>query len=116
VISARIDAERYQIEAAGERLVTVAEAKTNGARAVADAKVESAQRVGRAIEESSEFTATGEAYQVAPEAFEFRLRGDVLEDVLGDKPLVLVDESFTIDPSGGIYFDVRRAQKQQSQP
>jgi len=115
VISARIDAERYQIEAAGDRLVTVSESKTGSARAVADAKVEAAQRVGRAIEESSEFTATGEAYKVAPDAFRFRLRGDVIQEVLSNRPLVLVDESFTIDPSG-MYFDVRRAWKEQPQP
>jgi len=114
VISARIDADRYQIEAAGERLVQIEDAEANRARAVADAKVEAARRVSTAIEESSEFTAVGEAYQVAPESFEFRLRGDVFEEVLKDKPLVVVDKSFSIDPSG-IYYDYRRDKNQKNQ-
>ncbi len=106
VVSARIDADRYVTEAKGERLVAIEQAATEGAKAVAEAKVEAARRVGKAIEESAEFLAVGQAYGVAPEAFELRLRGDVVQETLSNRPVILMDKSFTIQP-GEFFFDFR---------
>ncbi len=115
VISAQIDAERYVTEAAGERLVRMEEAAAEGAKMVADAKIEEARRVGEAIEESAEFVAVGRAYAVAPEAFELRLRGDVLQEALNNRPVILLDESFTIEP-GDFFFDFRLPRNEQGTP
>ncbi len=115
VISAQIDAERYVTEAAGERLVRMEEAAAEGAKMVAEAKIEEARRVGEAIEESAEFVAVGRAYEVAPEAFELRLRGEVLQEALNDRPVILLDESFTTEP-GDFFFDFRLPRNEQGTP
>ncbi len=106
VVSAQIDAERYVTEASGARRAAIVNAEAAGAKAVAEAHVEAALRIGRAIEESAEFVAVGEAYSVAPEAFQLRLRGDVVRDTLSDRPLILMDKSFTLHP-GEFFFDFR---------
>lgn len=106
VVSARIDADRYVTEASGARLVAVEDARTDGAKAVADAQVEEARRVGKAVEESAEFVAVGQAYTVAPEAFQLRLRGDVVRETLSERPVILMDKSFTLQP-GEFFFDFR---------
>ena len=102
VISARIDAERFQTEADAERLVTIQESQTKSSTAISTSQVEAARRVGAALEESGEFIAVGKAYEVAPEAFRFRMRGDVLAEVLGRQPWLLIDKSFA-----GEYLDLR---------
>ncbi len=106
VISARIDADRYVTEASGERLVLMEDSAAEGAKDISEAKVDAARRVGKAIEESAEFMAVGQAYSVAPEAFEFRLRGDIVQETLGNRPVILMDKSFTIQP-GEFFFDFR---------
>ncbi|MDZ7618897.1 MAG: SPFH domain-containing protein, partial [Patescibacteria group bacterium] len=106
VISARIDAERYVTEATGERLERMETAAAEGEKAISEAKVDAARRVGKAIEESAEFVAVGQAYAVAPEAFELRLRGDIVQETLGNRPVILMDKSFTIQP-GEFFFDFR---------
>lgn len=112
VVSARIDADRYVTEAKGERLRLMEEAAAEGAKAIAEAKVEAARRVGKAIEESAEFVAVGQAYGVAPEAFELRLRGDVVQETLGNRPVILMDKSFTIQP-GEFFFDFRGSRNEE---
>jgi regulator of protease activity HflC (stomatin/prohibitin superfamily) len=102
VISARIDAERLQTEANAERLVTVQDSQTKSSTAISTAQVEAARRVGAALEESAEFIAVGKAYEVAPEAFRFRMRGDILSDTLSKQPWLLIDKSFA-----GEYLDLR---------
>jgi regulator of protease activity HflC (stomatin/prohibitin superfamily) len=102
VISARIDAERFQTEADAERLVTVQDSETNSSTAISTARVEGARRVGESLEESAEFIAVGRAYEVFPEAFRFRMRGDILAEVLSKQPWLLIDKSFA-----GEYLDLR---------
>jgi len=102
VISARIDAERFQTEADAERLVTVQDSQTKSSTAISTSKVEAARRVGKALEESAEFIAVGEAYELAPESFRFRMRGDILAEVLSEQPWLLIDKSFA-----GEYLDLR---------
>jgi regulator of protease activity HflC (stomatin/prohibitin superfamily) len=102
VISARIDAERFQTEANAERLVTIQDSQTKSSTAISTAQVEAARRVGAALEESAEFIAVGRAYEVAPEAFRFRMRGDILSDALSKQPWLLIDKSFA-----GEYLDLR---------
>jgi len=99
VISARIDAQRFKIEAKGESLVTIQQAETESHSAVAGAEVFAAERVGVAYEKSSEFLALSKAYAVAPEAFEQRLWFETHEEALADKRLIVADEE--------IYFDRR---------
>ncbi|MDY0168470.1 MAG: SPFH domain-containing protein [Thermoguttaceae bacterium] len=112
VVSARIDADRYVTEAKGERLRLMEESAAEGAKAIAEAKVEAARRVGKAIEESAEFVAVGQAYGVAPEAFELRLRGDVVQETLENRPVILMDKSFTIQP-GEFFFDFRGSRNEE---
>ena len=112
VVSAGIDATRYVTEASGARRVAIENAAAEGAKAVADATVDAARRVGKAVEESAEFVAVGQAYDVAPEAFELRLRGDVVQETLADRPLILMDKSFTLTP-GEFFFDFRGARSEE---
>lgn len=98
VISARIDAERFQIEAQGEQVEQVESALTEKTTIVAEAKIEAARRVANAIKESVEFAATKMAYAVSPAAFRFRVRGDTLAEILSEKPLVLLDRVFSAGP------------------
>ena len=106
VISAGIDAERFETEATGEKLVRIVDAQRESSTAVATAKAEASQRVGEAFGESAEFLAIGEAYAVAPDAFRLRLWIEALEEVLETKRFVLVDKTFASGP-GGILIDQR---------
>lgn len=106
VISARIDAERVQIEARGDRSRILAESESLGSTMIAEALQNGAQRVGAALEESSEFLSLGQGFAAAPEALKLRLWYEALEGVLSDKRLILVDKSFAEQP-GGIMFDQR---------
>ena len=106
VISAQIDADRYATEASGERLGSIENATADGEKDITEAKVDAAKRVGKAVEESAEFVAVGQAYAVAPDAFELRLRGDIVKETLGERPLILMDKTFTIQP-GEFFFDFR---------
>ena len=106
VISAQIDADRYATEASGERLESIENATADGEKDITEAKVDAAKRVGKAVEESAEFVAVGQAYAVAPDAFELRLRGDIVKETLGERPLILMDKTFTIQP-GEFFFDFR---------
>lgn len=108
VISARIDAERFQIEARGQRIVRFEEAETDRTSAVAEAQVKAARRVANAIKESAEFVATGMAYAVSPEAFIFRVRGDNIAEIISRKPLILIDRVLASGP-GEVLLDLREA-------
>ncbi|MGQ9651871.1 MAG: SPFH domain-containing protein [Phycisphaerae bacterium] len=106
VISAKIDAERFQIEANAEKLVRLQSSEKDSSSAVATAKVEAARRVGLAAEESGQFVALGEAFSVAPDSFKMRSWFETFEDILGSKPLVLIDKTFAAGP-GEILLDLR---------
>jgi membrane protease subunit HflK len=106
VISAEIDAVRYQAEALGEKNERVKHAERDSKQAIADAQVRGARRVGLAREESAEFVAVGEAFSVAPEAFKLRTRGDTIAEILADKPLILMDPAF-LGGEGEMLFDMR---------
>jgi regulator of protease activity HflC (stomatin/prohibitin superfamily) len=106
VISARIDAERLQIEAEGEALAEVQHAQRESASAVRAARVESAKRMAQSQEESAEFLAIGAAYSVAPNAFKLRIWFEILEEILQEKPFALVDKAFSGGP-GGLLIDQR---------
>ncbi len=106
VIGARIDAERYQIEERGNVAAKIEDAAMQAASAIAEASVELARRVGKAVEESGLFLAIGKAYSLAPEAFQLRLRGDTLEEILGNKPLILIDKTF-LGGAGETLLDLR---------
>ena len=101
VISARIDADRFQIEAEGESLVTIQTAEIESNSRVAGAKVFAAEREGKASEMSSEFIAVREAYSAAPDAFKLRLWFEAHEEALADKRLIVVDKTLTP------YYDMR---------
>ena len=106
VISARIDAERVQIEATGDRDRILAEAESQGLSMIAEAMQNAAQRIGLALEESSEFLSLGQGLAAAPNALKLRLWYEALENVLSDKRLILVDKSLAEQP-GGVMFDQR---------
>jgi len=106
VINARIDAERYRIEEKGSVAAKIEDAAMQSASAIAAAEVDSAKRVGQAMEESGQFVAIGRAYSVAPDAFQLRLRGDTLEEVLGGRPLILIDKTF-LGGTGETLLDLR---------
>jgi regulator of protease activity HflC (stomatin/prohibitin superfamily) len=106
VISARIDAERVQVEARGKGIVQIEQAQQGSASAIASARVESARRTGEALNESSQFIAIGQAYSVAPEAFQLRLWFEAFEEILEKKRFVLVDQAVAAGP-GGILLDQR---------
>jgi membrane protease subunit HflK len=107
VISAEIDAVRYDAEAVGEKLARIQDAETDSMKIIADAKVRGERRVGIASEESLEFLAVGQAFAVAPEAFKLRMRGDSIAEILGDKRLTLVDPTFTVG-EGAMLLDLRQ--------
>lgn len=111
VISAEIDKVRYEVEAEGDSKARVYEAKKTSGELVAEAKAKAARRVGEAVEESAEFVAIGEAFEASPEAFRLRMSGDVLAEVLGSKPLTLVDPEF-VGGSGRMMLDLRPPRKQ----
>jgi len=106
VISARIDADRFEVEATGKEQVRIEEAETESGSTVATSRVDAAKRVSVASEESAQFVAVGKAFSVAPEAFKLRLRGDTVEEILGAKPLILVDKTF-IGEAGEMLLDLR---------
>jgi regulator of protease activity HflC (stomatin/prohibitin superfamily) len=106
VISAGIDAAGYWAKAVGEKDARIQEAEGERGKAVAEAKVRAARRVGVASEESAEFVAVGQAFAVAPDAFKLRTRGDTIAEILGDKPLTLVDPAFAGD-QGAMLLDLR---------
>ena len=106
VIAAGIDAERFQIQANGEKLARIQSAEMERDLAVADAKVDAAQEVGEASDKNSEFMALSEAYAVAGDAFKLRLWFEALEEALADKPLVVVDKNFS-SGSGETIIDLR---------
>ncbi|MBM4092110.1 MAG: hypothetical protein FJ276_22170, partial [Planctomycetes bacterium] len=106
VISAQIDAVRYQVDANAEKLVKLQSAEKEGSSAVATARVDAARRVGLAAEESGKFIAIGEAFSIAPESFKRRSWFEVFEEILGSKPLVLIDKTFASGP-GEILLDMR---------
>lgn len=106
VISARIDAERVQVEAEGQAVVQTARVQQESASAVANARVDAARRTGEALRESSEFLAMGQAYAAAPESFQLRLWFEALEQILEQKRFVLVDAAVAEGP-GGILLDHR---------
>jgi regulator of protease activity HflC (stomatin/prohibitin superfamily) len=108
VISARVDADRYQIEATGEKRVQIEDAQRNSASAIATASAEAEKRLGQAQEESSEFVAIKQAYAVAPDALRQRLWFEVLEEILEDKRFALVDKALADGP-GGILLDQRKS-------
>jgi regulator of protease activity HflC (stomatin/prohibitin superfamily) len=97
VISAEIDAERYQIQADGQRTAAITNAETQSDSEVAEQKVKAAAKVGTAYEQLAEFMALGEAYRVAPEAFKQRLWFETHEAALAEQPLVVVDEDVIVD-------------------
>lgn len=107
VISARIDAERVQVEALGQKSVQLVEVRKESSTAVAAAQAEASRRTGTAVSESSEFVAIGQAYAVAPESFQLRLWFEALEKILEQKRFVLVDQKVNTGP-GGILLDHRR--------
>jgi membrane protease subunit HflK len=106
VISARIDAERVQVEALGQKSAKIANVQQESATAIASAQAEAARRVGNAAGESSQFLAIGQAYAVAPEPFQLRLWFEALEEILEKERFVLVDQAVA-DGSGGILLDHR---------
>jgi len=97
VISARIDAHRFQIEAEGKSLVTLENARTGNYVEVKQAEIEAARRVGKAYEDSAEVLALIKAYQAAPEAFQQRLWFETHEGALAGKRLIVVDEEVYVD-------------------
>ncbi len=106
VISARIDAERYRIEESGKVAAKIEDSATQAASAVASAEVDSAKRVGQAVEESGQFVAIGKAYSLMPDAFQLRLRGDTLVELLENNPLILIDKTF-LGGTGETLLDLR---------
>ncbi|MBN1853438.1 MAG: protease modulator HflK [Pirellulales bacterium] len=106
VISAGVDADRFQTEATGKKDVQIETARRESTSAVATASADSAKRIGEAQEESSQFIALGQAYSVAPDALQQRLWFEGLEEILEEKPFALVDKTFVEGP-GGILLDQR---------
>ncbi|MEN6458784.1 MAG: SPFH domain-containing protein [Thermoguttaceae bacterium] len=106
VISARIDANRYQIEANAERLAKMQSSEKQRGTTVATAKVDAERRVGLAAEESAKFIAIGNAFSIAPDSFKLRSWFETFEDILSSKPLMLIDKTFTTGP-GEILLDLR---------
>jgi membrane protease subunit HflK len=106
VISAEIDAVRYEAEASGEKNERIKHAERDSNQAIADAEVRRARRVGLAQEESAEFVAVGKGFSVAPEAFRLRMRGDTIAEILSDKPLIVMDRAF-LGGEGEMLFDMR---------
>ncbi len=106
VISAKIDANRNQVEANADKLVKLQTSEKERGAAVAQAKIDAERRVGLAAEESATFAAIGGAFSVAPESFKLRSWFETFEDILGSKPLMLIDKTFTTG-SGEILLDLR---------
>ena len=106
VISAKIDAERLQIAAEGDRKRRLETAESDSRHIVSQAKQYKAQRIGAALEESSTFIALGRGFAAAPNAQKLRLWYNALETVLSDKRLIIVDQSLAEQP-GGVIFDER---------
>jgi regulator of protease activity HflC (stomatin/prohibitin superfamily) len=107
VISAGVDADRFQIEAIGKKRIRIEDAKRESASTIATASTEANQRIGQAHEESSEFLAIGQAYSVAPKALEQRLWFEAIEEILEGKRFALVDKTLADGP-GGILLDQRK--------
>jgi regulator of protease activity HflC (stomatin/prohibitin superfamily) len=106
VISAGVDADRFQIEATGKKRMRIEDAKRESASAIATASAEAEIRLGQAQEESSEFIAMGQAYSVAPDSLQQRLWFEALEEILEGKQFALVEKSLADGP-GGILLDQR---------
>jgi len=106
VISAEIDAVRFELEAKGETKARIQEAEKERDQQIAEAKAAAARRVGEAVEESAQFVAIGRAYALDPRAFKLRLSGDMVSQVLGSQPLTLVDPIF-VGGQGEIMLDLR---------
>ena len=111
VISAEIDSVRYRLEAEGEKKARLQEAEKQSGEMIAEAEARAARRVGQAVEDSAQFVAVGKAFALAPEAFRLRMSGDVMAEVLGSKPLTLVDPTF-MDGKGEILLDLRSGKQQ----
>ena len=110
VISAEIDAVRFQLEAEGENKSRIQEAEKESGQMIANARAAAARRVGQAVEESAQFVAVGGAFALEPEAFKLRMSGDTVAEVLGSKPLTLIDPTF-FDGNGQIMLDLRRGKR-----
>ena len=82
VISAEIDAVRFQVEAEGENRARIQEAEKESGQLIANARAAAARRVGQAVEESAQFVAVGGAFSLEPEAFKLRMSGDTVAEVL----------------------------------
>ena len=106
VISAGIDAVRFQMEAEGEKKSQIQDAERDSAHMIADAQAKAAKRVGVALEESAQFLALGQAFSVAPDAYILRISGDTIAEVLGAKPITLIDPIF-VDGRGEMMLDLR---------
>ena len=112
VISAEIDAVRFQLEAEGEKKSRIQEAEKESGHLMAEAQAQAARRVGLAVEESAQFVAVGQSFAVAPQAFRLRVSGDTLAEVLGGMPLTLVDPTF-VEGVGGMMLDLRPGMQRQ---
>ena len=110
VISARIDANRCQIEANAEKLAKMQSSEKERGVTVATAKVDAERRVGLAAEESAKFVAIGNAFSLAPDSFKLRSWFETFEDILSSKALMLIDKTFTTGP-GEILLDLRTNDK-----
>ncbi len=106
VISAEIDAVRFQFEAEGNKESRIQEAQTESNRTIANSRAHAAKRVGLATEESAQFVAVGRAFSMEPEAFKLRVSGDTVSKVLGAKPLILIDPTF-LGGEGEMMLDLR---------
>lgn len=110
VISAQIDADRRQIEAKGQSLVTVQTAETESNARVAQAAADAAMKVGNASKESAELLAIREGYSVSPDTYKLRLWFKTWEDTLAGKRLIVVDKAIA-QGEGEVLVDMRKNAK-----
>ncbi len=109
VINARLDARRRVTEAEGEKNVSLLEAQTLGGMSVAAARTDGSRRVAEALSEVSEFKAVGQALPASSRTFRLRLWIEALENALADQRLFLIDRTL-LDEGGELMLDTRPQQ------
>lgn len=90
VQAARADAEKVINESKGYANQIIPQARGQAAQLTQDAEGYKAATVARAQGEASRFTAQVQAYKTAPDVTRQRLYMDAMEEVLADKPKVVV--------------------------
>lgn len=94
-ISASIDANRSEIEAQGEVDVQLHDVQRQSVSRINEARIDASRQTAGAVADTAWYAASQEVYRSEGEAFKKRIVLDALQQILGDKKIVLVDPAMT---------------------